>query len=153
MFAPLLLMMALSGSPISASAASPALVREASAVVCGDKCEDDCFAIGCTHRFAGGGAYFQCGLDGCHSNWRQDGCAAHHQTCSGTTFLENERTYQLVDEAVRHGDWAWLATLRRGNDQVVLNTERSAIQVTNCAGQVIASFTVSAPILEQVAGE
>jgi hypothetical protein len=71
--------------------------------------------------------------------------AKHGFDCEFIEGLEDLRTSLVTVDAQRTS-----SLIRQGNDRVVLNLARSAIQALNCRGEVVAHMPVSSPFARRV---
>jgi len=91
-----------------------------------------------------GGYCYSCtlgkpGNNGCHTGTSPDGCDDWHLHCSATVAPIAE-----VIDAYSAGDVDTLVTaLVDGGDFYSLNQTRSAIQASNCAGDIVANLPLS----------
>lgn len=77
-----------------------------------------------------------------HDDCRYGSCSTSHGHCS----LDNELLIAALDEAVASGDAERIARILTGEPRATINSARSSVQVTGCAGALVANLVMPADL-------
>jgi hypothetical protein len=122
-------------------------VPEAVSAQCG-KCSD--VEITGPHWFGGGGAFFECDVEGCHGATKPDKCSGKHGTTCGTTEEDLEQLAMVVDRGEPSRVLTTLASLEGVDFNVASGLIEARCQVT---GAVTARLEVPSALARFLTAE
>lgn len=138
--------MVLAGAAMPGNAPSNGDFLEATDAAC-YYCSDAGLVGNFIHRFQPTGAVFRPEPNLRHEEWYDGTCGGYHYVCGGETeeelvWFQQAGGHELVERYVEAANWEGLRELMALVSRVKFNGLRSAVQVEDCDGHVVAHYPV-----------